>query len=391
MNPVRCLLGLSGRPEQDKVEVTAGRFFHPRAGRIMLPASDLAPVIIRETKTAYFRDSIPAMNRLKTLTIITALLWCLAGCKSKKKVSMTGDDPVETGDFISFFQPLKLPYYYADSTLQKTKKENDSLLISYKVFTQIIPDSVITKVYGKGARPKIYAMGRSVGPNNEILLLVKTILGSKRTVFILGFDAENNFAASLTALRPDQLTTTQQVMIIDRRHTITKTMLRRNRDGSLSEGKDVYAFNSDSKLFYLVMTDALEDKPTELINPIDTLTRKQKWTADYGSGKMNLVSIRDGRRSNELTFFIHFDRDNGKCTGELKGEAVITGTHTAEYRKDGDPCKLKFIFSSSSVTLKELEGCGSYRPLNCSFDGSFPRKKDRRPKQTTSKTSTRKK
>lgn len=345
----------------------------------------------RKGQIAYFRGMIHGMNKLRTCVIGLVVLLCLAGCKSKKKVSMTGDDPVEPADFIEFFQPLKLPFYYADSSLQKTKKENDSLLISYQVFTQIIPDSVLTKLYGKGAKPRIYAMGRSTGPNNEIFLLVKAILGTKKAVVVLGFDKEYNFAGALTALRPDQLAATQQAMVVDRRHTITKTMMRRNKDGSLSEGKDVYALNADSRLFYLVMTDALEDKPSELINPIDTLGRKQKWTADYGSGKMNLVSIRDGRRSTELRFFIHFDKDNGKCTGELKGEAIITGSNTAEYRKDGDPCKLKFIFSAGSVTLKELEGCGSYRPLNCSFDGSFARKKDTRPKQTVSKSSPKKK
>ena len=44
----------------------------------------------------------------------------------------------------------------------------------------------------------------------------------------------------------------------------------------------------------LVMTDALNDKVTELINPIDTLLRKHKLSADYTNGKMNMVSIRDG-------------------------------------------------------------------------------------------------
>jgi len=139
--------------------------------------------------------------------------------------------------------------------------------------------------------------------------------------------------------------------------------------------------NAESRLYYLVMTDALEDKPAELINPIDTLSRKQKWTADYSSGKMNLVSIRDGRRNNEIRFFIHFDK-GGKCSGELKGEADMTGSNTAEYRQDGDPCKLKFIFSSGSVTLQEVEGCGSYRPQNCSFNGSYARKKESKPKST---------
>lgn len=323
------------------------------------------------------------MKSLKKSVIWIAALLLVMGCKEKKKISLSGDDPVEAEDFVAFFQPLQPPFYYADSTLRKKNKENDSLLISYKVFTKIIPDTVLTKIYGKTTRPKIYAIGRTTGLNDESYLIVKTSANDKKALIVLGFDKENQFAASLTGLRPDLDAATQQSMTIDRRHTISKTMLRRNKDGTLSEGKDVYAFNADSKIFYLVMTDALEDKPTELINPIDTLSRKHKWAADYGSGKMNLVSIRDGRRSNELTFFIHFDKNNGECTGELKGEADITSSNTAEYRQDGDPCKLKFTFSSSSVTLSEIEGCGSYRPLNCTFNGSFAKKKESKPKHST--------
>ncbi len=63
------------------------------------------------------------------------------------------------------------------------------------------------------------------------------------------------------------------------------------------------------------MTDPLDDKITELINPIDTFSRKNKYAADYGTGKMNLVSIRDGRKNDQLTFFIHFEKNNGACTG----------------------------------------------------------------------------
>lgn len=304
---------------------------------------------------------------------------------------LSGDEPVEAEDFVAFFQPLQLPFYYADSTLRKNNKENDSLLISYKVFTQIVPDTVLTKIYGKTTKPKIFAMGSTTGPNQEHYLVVKTAAGDKKSVIILGFDKEKQFASSLTGLRPDLDASTMQSVTIDRRHTISKNMLRRNKDGSMSEGKDVYAFNADSRIFYMVMTDALEDKPTELINPIDTLTRKHKWTADYSSGKMNLVSVRDGRRNNELTFFIHFEKNSGQCTGELKGEADITSANTAEYRQDGDPCKLKFTFTSSSVTLTEIEGCGSYRPLNCSFDGSFAKKRETKSKQTTaSKTGSKK-
>lgn len=70
-----------------------------------------------------------------------------------------------------------------------------------------------------------------------------------------------------------------------------------------------------------------------------------------------------------------FEKSNAACIGELKGEAIMKTANTAVYQVGGDPCQLQFIFSSSAVTLKEIEGCGSRRGLNCSFDGSFAKKK----------------
>ncbi|HNU14731.1 MAG TPA: hypothetical protein PKI55_09705, partial [Chitinophagaceae bacterium] len=175
-----------------------------------------------------------------------------------------------------------------------------------------------------------------------------------------------------------------QSVTIDKKYTITKAVQRKNADASISEGKDVYVLNTEAKIFMLILTEALEDKVTELINPIDTLSRKHKYAADYGSGKMNLVSVRDGRKSDRITFFVHFEKNNGDCTGELKGEAVWISSTKAEYRQGGDPCILQFTFSSTAVSLKE-EGCGSRRGLNCSFDGSFLRKKYIKPVQAGNK------
>ena len=301
----------------------------------------------------------------------------IAGCKQKKKPLLSGDEPVEVSDFIEFFQPLKLSYQLSDTILQK--KEKDSLLISYKIFTQFVPDSVLKKVYGKGVKPKIYALGKAEASKAETYLFVKTVASDNKAVFILAFDKKQQFMASIEALKPDNNKATLQTVTMDRRFTITKTVSLRNADGSLSEGKDVYSLNAEAKNFTLVMTDALNDKVTELINPIDTLPRKNKLSADYapagGGRKMNLVSVRDGRGNGRITFFIHFEKNNGECTGELKGEALLKSPTTAEYRVAGDPCVLKFIFSSNSVTLKEVEGCGSRRGLDCAFDGSFARKK----------------
>jgi hypothetical protein len=303
------------------------------------------------------------------------LLLCgalITGCKHKKKPSLSGDEPVEVTDFIGFFSPLAVPYQVADTSLQK--KDKDSLLISYKVFTQFVPDSVIGKVYGKGVKPKIYSLGKVEVPKGETYLFIKTVTADKRAVFLLSFDRKNKYIAGMPVLRPDKLSNTTQSVTLDRRLTITKTVQRRNADGSQSEGKDVYVLNADAGQFTLIMTDALDEKVTELINPIDTLPRKHKLSADYGNGKLNLVSIRDGRKSDRLSFFIHFEKNNGECTGELKGEAMLKSPNTAEYRENGDPCILSFTFSSTAVTLKETN-CGSRRGLSCTFDGSFGKRK----------------
>lgn len=323
------------------------------------------------------------MTVLSKFCLFLFLVILAAGCKSKKKFSLSGEDPVAINDFIDFFPDTKLPYQFTDTFL--LKKDKDSLLISYKVFTQFVPDSVLSKIFGKGVKPKMYPMAKATGDGTY--LFAKAVSGTKRAAYVLAFDKKNQFISAMPLLQPDQNQATQQTASMDGRFTLYKNVSRKNADGSTSEGKDVYVLNSDAKNFMLIMTDALEDKVTELINPIDTLGHKQKYTADYGSGKMNLVSVRDGRKKGRLTFFIHFEKNNGTCTGELKGDAIIKSVSVAEYREAGEPCALQFSFTSSGVTVKELEGCGSRRGLRCSFDGVYPRKKEIKPQPAKTKKS----
>ncbi len=325
------------------------------------------------------------MRSTGKIAFILLALVMLTGCKQKKKPSLSGDDPVEVSDFIGFFQPVKLPYQVHDSIF--SKKDKDSLLISHKIFKQFVPDSVLAKVYGKGVKPKIYMMGGAENPKGETFLFIKTGTKHIQSVFVLAFDNKQQYVAGMPVLRLDNNRATVQSMAMDRNFGITRAVLQRNGDGSMSDGKDVFVLNPDTKNFLLIMTDALNEKITELINPIDTLPRKHKLSADYSAGKMSMVSVRDGRRANQLSFFIHFEKNNGACSGELKGEATIKTSNTAEYRKEGDPCVLKFIFSATAVTLKEEESCGNRRGLNCAFDGSFARKRYVKPATNTKPTS----
>ena len=302
----------------------------------------------------------------------------LAACKHKKKtVSLSGEDPIESSDFIEFFQPLKLAAGFTDSIF--LRKEKDSLQISYKIFTQFVPDSLFHKVFGKSVKPKIFALGRVQVPKAEQYLFAKIIAGDKKAVYVLAFDNKDQYMAGLPLLWPVKNSSMTQTVVMDRKFVITRNVMKKNADGSSSEGRDVYVLNEGGKNFMLIMTDALDDRPTELINPIDTLPKKNKITGDYTTGKMNLVSIRDGSKTDRVRFFIHIEKNNGECTGELRGEARLKSPNFAEYRQDGDPCTLEFRFTANAVSLKEA-GCGSYRSLRCLFDGNFPKKREPKPK-----------
>ncbi|HEX6193315.1 MAG TPA: hypothetical protein VFZ42_13160 [Chitinophagaceae bacterium] len=332
------------------------------------------------------------MKRIPVFILLVSLLTAGMACKQKKKVSLSGEDPVEISDFISYFQPIELPLQF-DAPMM-AKKGNDSLLISQKIFRQFVPDSTLGKLLVKNPAWKIYPLGQVEASKDEKYLFAKAIIPKtpRSVALILVFDNKNNFLNAMNAWNSDKdLTKTiQATTVVDKKFTITRTAIRKNADGSVSEGKDIYAFNPESKNFTLIMTDAIGDVATELINPIDTFGRKHKYAADYSTAKTNLVSVRDGRKPDRLNFFIHFEKNNGECNGELKGEAMLRSANLAEYRQGGDPCVLQFRFSAGAVTVRELEGCGSHRDLRCSFDGVYTRKKEAKPKAPVKKASAKK-
>ena len=318
------------------------------------------------------------------LIFLLAAFYLLSGCGNKKKPSLSGTDEVVISDFIESFELAKPPIEITDTTLNK--KEKDSLLIGSTIFAQFVPDSVLLKVLGKNAKPKLY-MGKRVEIEKETYLFVKAIAAEKKASLVLCFDEDNQFKSYLPLLIPDANPATSQVSGLDRRLSFYKTVVLKNPDGSTDEGKEAYSYSNEIGQFILIMTDPLDDRVQEVINPIDTLPKKNKFTGDYVKDKMNIVSIRDDRKAGKLNFFIHIDRNKGECSGELKGIATLTSANTAVYSQPGDVCSLQFNFSSSSVTLKELDACGAHRGVKCSFDGNFPRKKEVKPKTPAKKPS----
>lgn len=290
---------------------------------------------------------------------------------------MSGTDKVEVSDFIESFELIKPPYEVIDTSLNR--KQNDSLLISNTIFSQFVPDSVLTSLFGKNPKPKIYS-GKRVKMESETYLFPKLFTANKKAVVVLCFDNKDKFKAWLPLLVQDNNPATTQISGLDRRSSFYRNVSLKKPDDVVAEGKEVFAY--DAGQFVLIMTDPIDDRVQEIINPIDTLQRKNKFSADYIKDKMNLVSIRDHKEQGKLHFFIHIDKNNGECTGELKGVASFTSANSALYKQQGDACSLQFNFSSSSISVKEVEPCGAHRGVKCSFDGSFPRKKEVKPKVT---------
>lgn len=153
-----------------------------------------------------------------------------------------------------------------------------------------------------------------------------------------------------------------------------------------------WVYNEGSN-FMVVINDGNEDKQRndEIINPIDTLPALGKLSGNYVKDPKNFIAIRDGRDANTYRFFIHFEKKEGTCTGELKGTLKISAANGAVYKESGDPCSLSFVFNQNEVTIKETGGCGNHRGMQCSFNDTYEKKKMHKKNQEKIKKATVKK
>jgi hypothetical protein len=312
------------------------------------------------------------MKKWIFIVLLTLAMWA---CKSKKR-PITEDETITTADFIGLFENIKPPYTIGDSSFEK--KMNDTSFISYKKFTSVIPDSILSKQF-KNFRPRIYPLGKIALKKQETYLLLKAVSAAQKAAYILVFDKDKKFITSLPLLIEDNNEATEQSAVMDYKFSITTNTQHKTTDGRLLYKKEVYAYISSASAFALILTESNEiDPKKELINPIDTLPRKNKFAGDYRQDKMNLVSIRDSKKPGLLAFFVHFEKDEGRCKGELKGEAKIISPGKALFKQSGDPCELEFSFTANTVNLKE-DGCGSHRDIKCFFEGTFTRRAPAKP------------
>lgn len=305
----------------------------------------------------------------------------LFSCSSKKK-SLRGEEVETAVDFVESFNDVNLPMVLSDTSIDN--KLDDSALINSKLIQKFLPDTLFREF--KGTKPKYYAMGKVADKAGDHYLFIKAATVSKQVGYLVCFNKDKAFKAGMPLVSSATDRNVHTEAGLDRRFSIYINKTRPGKDGQSFYRKNVYVYNNVGT-FTLIMQESNEvPEVKEVYNPIDTLPIKGKWAGNYVRDKKNFVSVREGAKADRILFFVHFETNNGECTGELKGEAEMIKPGLARYSAPGDPCSLEFSFTANKLTLLELKGCGNYRGIKCFFNGSFPKKAMPKKAKKTAKT-----
>ena len=307
----------------------------------------------------------------------------LVSCKSKI-APLSGDGPVDVKEFINAFPVLNLTYTAADTTVQKI---GDSTSISRAVFTQFIPDSSLQKFLNPDdSTLNINPVGRIEKDDEKYLLATIT---QSRKIILIAFvlDKKKKYLAALQLVANHNNDGYTHSVLINREPTFTISR-EKNADKNLPilYTRTGYAYNNGSATFIKVVDDSNEGKKKNdaIINPIDTLPRKNKYSGDYVEDKKNFISVRDGKNATTYDFFMHFEKDDGNCIGELKGKLTMRDDTKGYFQESGDPCVIDFTFDDNEITIKEQGNCGNHRGIKCYFDDTYHKKRINKPKKSSS-------
>ena len=299
------------------------------------------------------------------------LLLVLFACK-EVKVKTVADADLTIVDFIELAPVINLPYIINDTVLNN--KRSDSSMVTVTKFQEFIPDSIFKQYFPQTKNLKLYLLGKSTDAQKGNYVYIKSVSGKKNEVWFFYFTNNAEYLSSMRLADNLPIKTGNRYCKIDSKHSISLIKEQKKPTGEYWTSETIYYMDAAGKMI-VAMTNSGEDLSDEIMgNPIDTLPRKNKYSADYYSDKKNMVAIRDGASTKTFQFFIHFSKQNGECVGEIKGEGEFTSATKGVFHDDEGGCEIIFNFSSNSVSIKETNGCGNYRDITCFFEGSFTRK-----------------
>lgn len=307
---------------------------------------------------------------MKKCLFWAALALAALGC-GKKKADLSGETPVKISDFLAAFPKLAPNFSVADTNINRLA---DTVTIGYKAFAQFVPDSALTAITGSAKKAQIHPVG-TIEKERELYLLANFVQKKTTKLAVFVMDKKHKYLASKELMNTAHNDGYMHTVSINREPTFLIGKEKTDKDNTLRYSRTGWVYTS-SGVFMVVVNDSNEEsaRSATVINPIDTLPRKNKYSGDYMEDKRNFISIRDTKKPNVYQFFIHFEKEEN-CTGELKGEMKMRDANTAIFSENGDPCVIDFSFEGSRITVKEKGSCGNHRGIKCFFDDTYEKRK----------------
>jgi hypothetical protein len=300
----------------------------------------------------------------------------LIGC-AETKTDLSGNTPLKINDFNAAFKNIELPIRINDTNLISF---TDTIKIGRKALEQFLPDSVVDAIAPKLVKnASIFTVGK-IEKETEYYLLLNNKDTKKQTVSVIAFSKKNVFLGYQILTQFDLTQKGSQfygkTLLINKEPTFLIEENKLDPEQGLTNEKKGWAYTEQG--FRLIYLDAnIKPEQKAILNPIDTLPTVNTLSGDYARDKKNFISLRDFGNANKYQFFLHFEKKEGTCVGELKG-LLNFNKNQATYSEKGDPCTIQFTITGNVIKIKEDGNCGNHRNMTCYFNDSYDKK--RKPK-----------
>jgi uncharacterized protein YneR len=307
-----------------------------------------------------------------------AVLCCVMAC-SEKKTDFSGNTPLKINDFNKIFKTVELPISISDSNLSKLR---DTIEIGAKALGQFVPDSVVENIIpAKDQKAVLYPLLK-IEKEAEYYLMLNVHRPTKDEIAVVVFSKKNVYLdyKIITIFLEEHKGSRHygKSVSINKEPTFLVEENKMDEENVLVYEKNGWAFTENHfRLIYFDSNKKPESKT--IINPLDTLATNYVYSGDYARDAKNFISLRDFTGvANKYQFFMHFEKKEGTCVGELKG-LLNFNKNQATYTEKGDPCIIHFTISGQIIKIKEDGNCGNHRNMTCYFNDSYDKK--RKPKK----------
>ncbi|CAL1516889.1 hypothetical protein [Chitinophaga sp. MM2321] len=315
---------------------------------------------------------------MKRYLLLLLTIGVLVACKTKKKPGSGAAEPMTFEDFRALFTPGALPYKLtADSLLLK---QADSLALDTADVNRFLTDTLTKGDFARNERVRLFPLQRITGSLVDYMVL-KATGKSQSTGYLCFLDKKGKYLNRVRIANTGSSDGVVTSVVVDTRNVIKISTEKRLTASRSALKEDFFMVDKDGNTQLIMTNSNGPTTPGQIFNPIDTLPRKHKFSADYTSGDMNIVSIRDDEDAKSFQFFITFSKDNGNCKGEISGKGHFLAGNRGEFKDKESSCGIAFQFSAGRVSIRETGGCGAYRGIKCFFEGGFVKKVEKKKKK----------